>query len=461
VALPIRARLTIWYSVALVLIVIVLGGFLFIRLRADLTRGLDATLTSRARQISLQLPSGNFEDTADASVLASLPKSSDLAQILSSDGRVLQTSGNPKSDASLVPASILKAARSRAVHGTVPVGPDAEPYRVLAIPVGSARSVLVVASSLEDVENATRRLLIQLAFAIPVAVALSALGGYLLTRRALGPVDRMTQAAAAIGADDIGARLAVPAIEDEVGRLGRTLNQMLARLHGAIEQQRRFTADASHELRTPLSIMRSELDVAIRSPQTSEASRAVLESARDEVSRMSRIVEDLMTLARIDEGAYPLSRARIDLSALSRDVTDRFKRSADDKKITTSFDGEPVVVPVDEALVGQLVANLIDNAVKYTPEGGSIGVSVRRNGRAARVAVQNSGSSISDEDRSRVFERFYRIDKARSRSSGGAGLGLSICKWIAEAHGGTITVQSDPAAGTTFIVSLPLGEGQS
>jgi heavy metal sensor kinase len=425
-------------------------------LRADLTRGLDATLASRASQISLQLQTGNFEDTGDASALAALPKASDLAQILSGDGRVLQASGNPKSDAPLVSASILKAARTTAIHRTVPVGSGGEPYRVLAIPLGSSRSVLVVASSMENVENATQRLLIQLAFAIPVAVALSAIGGYLLTRRALGPVDRMTQAAAAIGADDIGARLDVPATEDEVGRLGRTLNQMLVRLHGAIEQQRRFTADASHELRTPLSIMRSELDVAIRSSQTSKSSRAVLESARDEVSRMAHIVEDLMTLARIDEGAHPLARARVDLSMLSQDVTERFKRSANDKKITTSFDGEPVLVLVDEALFGQLLTNMIDNAVKYTPEGGSIAVSVSKNGRVARVAVQNSGSTISEEDRRRVFDRFYRTDKARSRSKGGAGLGLSISKWIAEAHGGTITVQSDPAVGTTFIVSLPL-----
>jgi signal transduction histidine kinase len=171
---------------------------------------------------------------------------------------------------------------------------------------------------------------------------------------------------------------------------------------------------------------------------------------------MAHIVEDLMTLARIDEGAHPLARARVDLSMLSQDVTERFKRSANDKKITTSFDGEPVLVLVDEALFGQLLTNMIDNAVKYTPEGGSIAVSVSKNGRVARVAVQNSGSTISEEDRRRVFDRFYRTDKARSRSKGGAGLGLSISKWIAEAHGGTITVQSDPAVGTTFIVSLPL-----
>lgn len=457
-ALPIRARLTIWYSAALVLIVIVLGGFLFIRLRADLTNGLDATLASRARQISLQLGSGNFEDTADASALATLPKSSDLAQILSSSGAVLQASGNAKSDTPLLSATTLKAAGARAIHRTVPVGTDKEPYRLLAIRVGSTGSYLVVAGSLEDVENATRRLLIQLAFAIPAAVALSALGGYLLTRRALGPVDRMTQAAAAIGADDIGARLDVPAIEDEVGRLGRTLNQMLARLHGAIEQQRRFTADASHELRTPLSIMRSELDVAIRSAQTSGAARGVLESARDEVTRMTHIVEDLMTLARIDEGALPLSRARVDLSALTHDVTERFNRSATDKGITKSFEGESVLVPVDERLVGQLLTNLIDNAVKYTPEGGSINVTVKRNGHAALVVVQNSGPPIAEDDRSRLFERFYRIDKARSRSKGGAGLGLSISKWIADAHGGGINVDSDQATGTTFIVSLPLDE---
>ena len=458
-ALPIRARLTIWYSAALVLIIVVLGGFLFLRLRADLTHGLDATLTSRARQISLQLAAGNFEDTADASALSTLPKSTDIAQVLASDGTVVQASGNARSDVPLVSAVALKAARTGALHRTVGVGSDREPYRLLATRIGSSNSYLVVASSLEDVENATRRLLIQLAFAIPAAVALSALGGYLLTRRALGPVDRMTQAAAAIGADDVGARLDVPATEDEVGRLGRTLNQMLARLHGAIEQQRRFTADASHELRTPLSIMRSELDVAIRSTQTSEPARGVLErSARDEVERMSHIVEDLMTLARIDEGALPLSRARVDLAALTPDVSGRFNKRATEKGITATFEGEPVFVPADERLIGQLLSNLVDNAVKYTPEGGSITVSVEKNGRSAGVIVQNSGPPIGEEDRVRLFERFYRVDKARSRSTGGAGLGLAISKWIAEAHGGSIAVQSDAASGNRFVVSLPCNE---
>jgi signal transduction histidine kinase len=173
---------------------------------------------------------------------------------------------------------------------------------------------------------------------------------------------------------------------------------------------------------------------------------------------MSHIVEDLMTLARIDEGALPLSRAPVDLFALTHNVTERFTRSATDKGITTSFEGESVLVPVDERLVGQLLSNLIDNAVKYTPEGGSISVSVKRNGHAALVVVQNSGPPIAEEDRSRLFERFYRIDKARSRSKGGAGLGLSISKWIADAHGGAIRVDSDPASGTTFIVSFPLDE---
>lgn len=455
-SLPIRARLTIWYSAALILIVLAVGGFLFFRLRIDLVRGLDATLASRAQELSLQLQSGNFQDVGDAQPLPGFPAESGLAQILSRHGSVIQASGGPQAEAPLLTTAEIKRAFARSLRATVGVGSAHEPIRVLAVALDNSADVLVVAQSMEDVENTVTHLLVLIAIAIPIAAALSAIGGFLLARRALLPVDRMTQAAAAIGAADLDARLEVPAIKDEVGRLGRTLNQMLTRLQGAIQTQRQFTADASHELRTPLSIMRAELDVALRSASTAASERPVLESAREEVSRMSRLVEDLMTLARLDEGALEMSRARIDLTELATKVIARFRTPLSLKEITASVEGDPVYVWGDAERLDRLLSNLVDNAAKYSPEGGRIQVSVNAEGQTARVVVADSGPGIPPDSLVHIFSRFYRVDKARSRAQGGTGLGLAISQSIAEAHDGDITVESESGGGARFTVHLPI-----
>jgi len=461
VSLPIRARLTIWYTLALAMIVAALAGFVFVRLKTDLVHGLDATLASRAEQIALRSPSsttGNFEDVSDAPPLAGLPAGDAVAQIIAADGRVLQTSGD--TDVPLVSGSTLAVALRAPYHATrdIKIGTEFETYRILALKMPKSRSdVLAVAVSNESVDNATRHLAVLFAFALPGALAASALGGFLIATRGLRPVDRMTRAAAAIGADDPSARLEVPPTEDEVGRLGRTLNQMLERLHTAIEEQRRFGADASHELRTPLSIMRSEIDVTLRLPFTSDEARTTMESAREEVNRMTRIVEDLLTLARMDEGGMILERSRVPVFPLAQEVAGRFNHAAAAKRIhltTETDDGELSVLGDRDRLV-QLLSNLVDNAIKYTPDGGSVWVRLTDGDGMVRLVVDDSGPGIAPESLPKIFDRFYRIDKARSRSAGGAGLGLSICRWIAEGHGGTIGVQSEPERGTQFTLTLP------
>jgi heavy metal sensor kinase len=315
--------------------------------------------------------------------------------------------------------------------------------------------VLAVAVSDESAATAARRLAVLLALGLPGALAASALGGFLIASRALRPIDRMTRAARAIEAGDPTARLEVPAIEDEVGRLGRTLNDMLERLQAGIDEQRRFAADASHELRTPLSIMRAEIDVALRSSKTPKAARPILESTREELIRMGRIAEDLLVLARMDEGGVALVRAPVPVLPLALEVATRFQVAADAKRIHLSTRGAEVSVWGDRDRLAHLLSNLIDNAIKYTPEEGSVQVSVSALDGGARLVVSDSGPGIPPESLPRIFDRFYRVDKARSRAPGGAGLGLSIARWTAESHGGSIAVESEPGRGARFSVSLP------
>jgi heavy metal sensor kinase len=457
--LPIKARLTLWYTLALALIITALSVFVFLRLRADLEHGVDATLASRAQQIALRLPAasnGNFEDVGDAPPLAGLPAADAATQIIAPNGTVLQSSG--VIDAPLVTGTALVAARRGAYHATVnfTTGSERAPYRILAVKAPSGSDVLALAVSNESVETATRRLAVLFAVALPAALGACALGGFLIATRGLRPIDRMTRAAAAIGSDDLSARLEAPAIEDEVGRLGRTLNQMLERLQATIEEQRRFAADASHELRTPLSIMRSEIDVALRSPATRDAARPTLESAQEELVRMTRIVEDLLTLARMDEGGLALARAPVPVLPLAREVAARFSGAASAKGIHLSAGGEEVTVVGDRERLGQLLSNLVDNAIKYTPEEGSVDVAVSAENGCVRLVVSDSGPGIPAESLPKIFDRFYRVDKARSRAPGGAGLGLSIARWTAESHGGSIAVESTPGRGARFSVTLPI-----
>jgi heavy metal sensor kinase len=265
----------------------------------------------------------------------------------------------------------------------------------------------------------------------------------------------MADRARTITAERLGERLPVENPGDELGQLAAVFNDAFARLERSFEQLRRFTADASHELRTPLTAMRSVGEVGLRERRDAAAYREIIGSMLEETDRLGRLVEGLLTLSRADGGNVSLKREAVDLVELARDVAGHLGVLAEEKRQSFTVEASrPVTAWADRLVIRQALINLVDNAVKYTPAGGCVRIVVRDGRRGPTVEVVDTGPGISPEHRDRVFDRFYRIDKARSRDFGGAGLGLSIARWAVEAHGGRIDLDSAEGRGSTFRITL-------
>jgi heavy metal sensor kinase len=311
---------------------------------------------------------------------------------------------------------------------------------------------------MERVELALRRYLDTLLVLVPVGLGLAAIGGALLARSALSPVDRMSRSARRITAEDLRQRIAPGGTGDELDRLADTLNDMLARLDDAFAEMRRFAADAAHELRTPLTALRGGIEVALRAERSPEEYRGVLRSSLEEVDRLVRLAEDLLLFSRFSSGA-PMPRDRVDLEPLLVDVFDTATRLADGTGVTVRLGAvETAAVTGDASALRRALLNLAGNAVKYTPAGGKVELSLATGGSTARIIVRDTGVGIAPEDVARIFQPFVRLDTARARSTGGAGLGLAMTRSIVEAHRGRLHVDSSPGAGSTFTVELPLAE---
>jgi heavy metal sensor kinase len=279
----------------------------------------------------------------------------------------------------------------------------------------------------------------------------------MLARRALRPVDRMTETARRISAEHLTGRVDETGGGDELDRLAQTLNAMLGRLDAAFQEMRQFTADASHELQTPLTILKGEMEVALRSPRSPEEYQRILKSSLEEIDRIARLVEGLLLLARADAGVLRMDRRPLDLAQLVEEVYGQTRVLAEARSLNLRLGAvEPVSVQGDYAHLRRLLLNLVDNAVKYTPPGGHVTISVQPSGGWAAMRVEDTGMGIPPEDRERIFQRFHRSAEARSRGNGGAGLGLCIARSIAEAHGGRIEVESTTGRGSTFTVLLPI-----
>jgi heavy metal sensor kinase len=316
-----------------------------------------------------------------------------------------------------------------------------------------------IAVATGDLDRALDRAGLMLVFSAPVLLAVAACGGYWMSHRALEPVARMTQAARDIGEQNLAMRLDVPSTRDELALLAETLNQMLARLEGAFERTTRFTADASHELRTPVAVIRTSAELALRSPRDHSEYREALSQILREADRVSQLIEELLMLARADSGAVQMKRERRDLNAIMSAACEETGRFASRKGISLSHhNGAPVWVQVDPASMERLFLILLDNAVKYTPPGSRVQAGVSRENGCAIAQVRDDGIGISSEDIPHIFDRFFRADRARSRDLGGVGLGLAIGRWIAQAHGGEIRVQSELGKGSKFEVRLPLAK---
>jgi heavy metal sensor kinase len=440
----VRVRLTLWHAGVLTLIVCIFSAGILLFVRARLYAGLDTQL---GREIA-----------AIGKVYREEPE--DLKDLAAHYGITLFQVDEGGSIRYQTEAWVRERLSEALQIGDAPsplswTAPSGRRYRVLSGHGSSYR----VAAAIE--ENSLQNTLWTLAFivsmGIPFAVGLAIAGGYFLAGRVLSPVGAMAEKAREITAESLAKRLPVDDARDEFGRLATVFNDTLSRLQDAFERLRRFTADASHELRTPLTAMRSVGEVALQNALDGRAYRDVIGSMLEEVDRLTRLVESLLTLTRADSGKVQLAREKLDLGALARDVVDQLRVLADEKQQNLTIRApNPVHAIADAALVHHALSNVIHNAIKYTPNGGAITVEVNAMSCGQpTIEVRDTGPGIPAAHRDRIFDRFYRVDRSRSREEGGVGLGLAIARWAIAANGGQIELTSDGVDGSSFRIVLP------
>ena len=444
--------MTLWYVGVLAAVLVGYVSLTLLFLRLSLREQLDLRLGAafeRVEDLLREGPAGSIEMGGHGDE----DEDGGLIEVWSTDGALLYRSeplddevlGRPMDSGWSFASLALK-------NGT--------PLRVLTHPLHLGdRDVLVrVALSEERQRHEWRELLYGLLVGLPVAIAIAALGGHWLARGVLEPLDRMAQHAERLAAENLGERLPVENPDDEMGHLAQAFNGLFGRIEESFSHLRRFTADASHELRTPLTAIRTVGEVALQDPSNFEGHREAIGSMLEEVDRLSRLVGSLLFLSRADAGPA-LHREPVGLLALARDSAALLEILAEEKGQRIEVQGDAgVTVEVDGLILRQALINLIDNAIKYSPRDSGVRVDVQRDeSGAAVIDVSDQGPGIPDADQARVFERFYRIDEARSREHGGAGLGLSIALWAVRAHGGRIDLRSRAGEGSTFRIVLPGG----
>ncbi len=316
---------------------------------------------------------------------------------------------------------------------------------------------ILVGYPFEEISSILNELFSVLILIIPVSFLISIIAGWFLARKSLKPVDQIARTAREISSFNLSQRIPPNEIDDEIGRLITTFNEMIDRLQKSFEQTKQFSVNASHELRTPLTILRGEIEIALKSNKTPEEYVSTLNSLLDEVIRMSSIIDSLFTLTKSDAGQTDFHMEELSLDNLIMELYEDSEHLAKKKNITVLLNRlDEVKIKGDKLKLRQLFLNLIDNAIKYNIEMGKVEISLIKEGNSACVIISDSGIGIPKESVSKIFERFYRVDKARSREAGGSGLGLSIAKWIIDLHKGSIEVESDTGRGTTFTVKLPI-----
>jgi len=357
-------------------------------------------------------------------------------------------------------ASAPLSGRSSGTLRLEPNGPKIHYVVHYVTGAGPQFGAILAGADVRTAELGPDELLSTFALVLPLGLALALLMGSWISRRALAAVDQIiTEVREITDGRSLHRRLAEPLVKDELGRLAETLNQMMTRLERSFAALRRFTADASHELKTPLTVLRAGVERAITTPNLPQDTLATLEETLQEIKRMTELVDALLTLARADEGIAPLHREPVDLRAIVEEVRETGELLAEESgvRVDVATPPEPMVVSVDATRIRQLILNLLTNAVKYTPPGGTVRMQLGAADGRVILSVADTGIGIAPGDLPHIFDRFWRADSARTRTGErpGAGLGLAISKWIAEAHGGRIDVVSRPGRGTTFTVTLP------
>jgi two-component system OmpR family sensor kinase len=460
----IRARLALWYGVILGAVFFFMGFLLYAYLSKNLYSDFDISLRSTAEALSRSSPraSFSFSELDPETFLEGM----DDPEFFSKFFHFFDPFGNsgsrsrnlPKQPPPLTPAALNNALKGKLTFETF-IGSDRTPIRVLTFPVvrrGQLAHVIQVGGSLRHIEQVLRRLRFILLLTLPTVLLLALAGGWFLTDQALRPVDAMTQVARQITAGDLSRRIQVSRGGSELTHLAETFNTMIERMEESIQRLRQFTANASHELRTPLTILKGETEMALRQARTPEEYQQTLVSGLEEIDRISKIVEDLLLLSKADLEKARLEMRPVQLDALVAETVSQVELLAQEKKISLVPERiDPAIVKGDIYQLRELLLNLIENAIRYTPPEGRIVVSLQRNDEEVRITVSDTGIGIPKEELPKIFDRFYRSDAARAMHPKGSGLGLSICQWIVKVHGGEIDVRSEPGQGTQVTLHFP------
>src|SRR5215475_7806884 len=468
--LSLRIKLTLYYLAILSAILFFFGIAIYTYVYRSLMITIDESLTYQVKkleQVIKQSAGGGEPGTGEENTERPLTMIPHAMQIIDDSWRIRDEEYVSPNDRLEIDRDELSRLEVGAPDYKTVKTPGGESLRVVTLrakdPDGSGTYFIRLGYSLETFQKATRRTLILLVVAIPLALLLGSYGGLLLANQALRPVDRMTRAAGHIAAGDLSERVPEPSRMDELGRLAATFNDMISRLQAAFERQKQFTSDASHELRTPLAVMRGDIEITLRRERSAEQYKHALTSNLEEIMRLSRLVEDLLMLARGDSGRIELRCEPVDLNELCRRMAEYIAPLADQRDQTLIYEPPPgagtapVMVSADMLRIKQLLLNLLDNAIKYTERRGRVTLGLKTDEKVAVITVADTGRGIPPEDLPHIFERFFRRSaKTADRTAAGFGLGLSIVKWIVDSHGGRIEVKSEIGKGTEFTVRLPM-----
>ena len=459
-----KTRIAVWYISLSTLILVCLGLALYLIISHSMMnerRALIAQDLERIQQVSQRFGNrGVVRLLEEAEEEIPLKPGDEFVQIFTLDGTSVAISQNLKNHHLPFRPDLAQAGAPK--FETISTFPDGSTALLggTTINVKGQTYFVAIAASLSNVRSIQRRLLGTLLLSIPIAILLALVGGAVLAKRAIEPLDRVTGTAQRISADHLGERIELARGDVELQRLAEAFNQMLQRLDQSFKQIRQFTADASHELRTPVAILMGETELAVNDLLDHEECKAALRSRREELQRMAQIVDDLLVLSQFDHGEQTLQVKPLDFSDLVIEVCEQQRKQARSKGVTLELtETVPVNIEGDSSRLRQMVRNVLDNAIKYTPAGGRVTVELdHSNGKEFRLSVSDTGIGIPVAALPHIFDRFYRVDQARTRGEGGSGLGLSIVKQIIEAHGGSVSVKSNIGMGTVMTLTLPNGK---
>ena len=457
-------KMTLWYIFTFLISVLIICGFLYLRLGHQLIKELDQFLLDETKEMERALSQESketyflmrFED--DVMTRKYYPF---FFQILDQNGkpffisRGFQEIGYESKDRVLVNAKKGKETREK-IHSPT----RRTPYRIISTPVyrdGKLTEIIQLGTHLRFVRKNLLHFRNNILVAIPIILVLGAMGGWVLARRALSPIGYIASKAQSITSENLSERLTLRGTDDEMDDLIRAINEMIARLESSFKRMAEFTADASHELKTPLCALRGEAELLLSKQRTTEEYEEGMAHFIERFDHLNRMINDLILLSKSDSSQVELNMVPLRLDLLIQDIGNLFQILAEQKNIVLRIDPyQETVVMGDKMRLQQLFTNLIDNAVKFTPERGSIRIRIEKDRDFVKVKVVDTGMGIPKEEQENIFKRFYRVDKSRSKETGGVGLGLSISEWIAHAHHGKIEVNSELNQGSTFTVYLPL-----